>query len=236
MLANAADAERRDNRIDVRRHVSGQEFVEPRQSGVVLVEDSRHLVVVKRLGQALGEGIQFPFHLVGISDRSGEQLIDCPAWVQVGILGQEADRQSAPLRHRPTIGGYVASEQPEERALARAVLADQRDPLALLELEIDVGEDLVATMRIRDRGSLNQDGHANTSQEAEKSRSREGIVRGRVRFFARFRAGGFGEIRSGSPQWFFDDPALGHTTYDPCAISTPVRGTPVEHFWRAEPG
>jgi hypothetical protein len=49
----------------------------------------------------------------------------------------------------------------------------------------------------------------------EKSRSREEIVRGWVGIVTRFGAGELGEMRTGSPQWFFDDSALGGLTDSP---------------------
>ncbi len=63
---------------------------------------------------------------------------------EFGLLPEQADADAGPDVEVAVIGLIAAGQQPHQRGLARAVGADQPDPLARADLERQVDEDRIA--------------------------------------------------------------------------------------------
>ena len=110
--------------------------------------DRRPFVDVRVVADADGR-LREELEAVEVLERAGEAVAPL-----VGGHAREVDAvdRDAPARRRVHVG-----EQLHERALARAVLADERDHRARGELDVHVGERVVVGARVRERHVLEPD-------------------------------------------------------------------------------
>jgi hypothetical protein len=99
--------------------------------------------------EALGQHVHLPLRPcdAGTSREIGAQGLSRE---RVAILRQEADRTAG--TDRATVWGVEAGEQPQQGRLARTVRADEADPCVRRHDEIDVCEDDLCTMTLRNAG------------------------------------------------------------------------------------
>ena len=116
--------------------------------------------LVGRVDRELRRGhVELALDGANLGEGRLEHLADAIVGTEGQLLREEPGSRGTgePTRHgrvaegggcgiRPAVG---AGEQPEQRRLADAVLADQAEPLARRDGEAEVGED--ASMRVRDR-------------------------------------------------------------------------------------
>jgi hypothetical protein len=121
----------------------------PVLDAAVLVE---HVVAAlqrrRQLPQPAGHGGQF-------AQARGQERAD--RGVRVGdVLGEVADPRARAAGHRPRRGRQLAGQHPQQGGLAGAVGADQADPAAGAEHQIDIREEQIAVMGEADRDSFEQ--------------------------------------------------------------------------------
>ena len=78
--------------------------------------------------------------MVGVFEPVGHLVGDRAGLVAGDILGQARDSQALLADHLSFVGLDLAPDQPQERALAFTVATQQADPLALLDLQLDLVE------------------------------------------------------------------------------------------------
>ena len=93
--------------------------------------------------------------LVEIGTRRPQRLQRI-ALVALELLGQERDRQAAPLRELARVGDLLPREDPQQRRLAAAVRADHAQADARLDVQVEPVEDQARTEALADAACLQE--------------------------------------------------------------------------------
>ena len=137
----------------------GIDLFEPRQRFRIGIHHVGEFVVGEIFGHALFEVGKLRFERAGIAGRERDHGPSGCAGRKIGILLQVANPQSALPGDRSFIRLDQASGDLEQGALAGAVLADQRDPVARSNLEQEIFEELIAAVGMGDPRGLDQERH-----------------------------------------------------------------------------
>ena len=146
LLVLGREAQPRQHLVDLALVLVAAQRAVTLQQLVVLVEQPLIGVGVGALGQLALErpqpGLQLHELGLGLEHRLEERLPvrarALSVGIEIGLLGQVAQAQRAGPPDLPVVGLLQPGEEPQERALARAVRADQRDPVAPRDPQRDV--------------------------------------------------------------------------------------------------
>ena len=86
------------------------------------------------------------------------------------LVRREADEVAALEQHLALVGPVDTGDQVEQRRLARAVRPDHADDLALVDVQVEVGDHVQAAERLRDSLELEQRRHQTISTRVVPSR------------------------------------------------------------------
>lgn len=132
---------------------------QPAERMAVGIEHIRHFRVTKRFRQPCFKLSQCLLDRIGMVDRSADDITRRRIRKASDLLREISGPQTPAVDDLSLCRLERLGEEPEERALAAAALPDHDDPIVLPDLEGQAGGDVVATMRERQMGRLDQECH-----------------------------------------------------------------------------
>ena len=91
--------------------------------------------IVAGVGHAMLELMHFVFNLLQPAKGGERGFVNSRSFVEMNVLGQQSEFQSARAHHLAAIGRLLQIYQSKDRGLARAVATDQPHMLARIDLE-----------------------------------------------------------------------------------------------------
>ncbi len=113
----------------------------------VAVTRQNFFEIVTRVGHAMLKRVHLVFDLLESSERGQSRLMHCGARLEMNMLREQAELQSACADNITAIRSLFTSDQTEDCGLARAVPADQAHMFAGINLQAGATQHVLRAVR-----------------------------------------------------------------------------------------